>query len=229
MSSAIDVRRYGSDLPPHQPHIRSAVRELFRADDLESMPTVKRDIALPLRLEVGRKTIGVALAQNRGQDFRGDSAPLPVGMCPQTFEVPVRLGRVHFAISARRPWQVRLSRRPPQRKARPSFGSAPRRRPRLLAAPRSQCTQHRSCRCFVIIEARIKQSNNCLAPLKVVGRKHPGNQRIVLKCPHLDQGYLRKIVERGQSDRGHRVKCIRGRIRRRPAPERCPVCRGCRG
>jgi hypothetical protein len=92
----VHERRARSELSPHQPHFRRAVRKLLRVDDLESMPTVERNVALPLRLKVGGKTIGIAPAQNRGQNFGGESVPLPVGMGPLTFEVPVRLRWVHF-------------------------------------------------------------------------------------------------------------------------------------
>ncbi len=43
------------------------------------------------------------------------------------------------------------------------------------------------------------------ASVKVVGTEHPCNQRVVLKGPHLAMGSLRKIIERCQSDRSHRV------------------------
>ena len=96
LSSPVDGRGYRSHLPPHQPHVRSAVRELSRANDLESMPTVEGDVALPLGLKVGGKTIGVAMAPDRGQNCRRDSAALPVGMSAENLEVPVGLGWVHL-------------------------------------------------------------------------------------------------------------------------------------
>jgi ribosomal protein S18 acetylase RimI-like enzyme len=50
-----------------------------------------------------------------------------------------------------------------------------------------------------------------------VGRQHPCNQGVVLECPHLDMGYLRKIVECCRSNLRHRVNVFDAGSRVGPA------------
>src|SRR5258708_30461364 len=64
----------GSWLPPHQPHLRRAVRKLLGADDLEAMATVEGDIGLFLRLQVGGDTVGVASTEEDRKSTRLNSS-----------------------------------------------------------------------------------------------------------------------------------------------------------
>ena len=105
-------------------------------------------------------------------------------------------------------------RQTPQRRAPPSSRSAPRTRSRLLVVPRPpRKHHHRSCRCLrgSSLHARIMQSNNSVARRsKLAGGKHPCNQRVILKCSHLEMGYLRKIPERCQLNCRNRVTVLSG-------------------
>jgi hypothetical protein len=201
-------------LSPHQPHVRTAVRQLLRVDDLETMPAVERDVALTLRLEVRRKTIGVAVVQDRGQDGRGRTSPLPVGMRAQTPEVPVRLGRMHFghlnqsAKSTVGPLSRRLTERSGHRSDLflghlPGFRRCP-----------DGCTDASLGRVDALVDHRctkkaVEQQRR--SPFEVVGRQHPGHQGVILKCPHEDVGDLWKIIEGGQASGRHRVKLFDSR------------------
>ena len=80
----------------------------------------------------------------------------------------------------------------------PSFRRRPRRRANTIVGRVDAFVDHRSAKNQAV-------EQQCGPTLKVVGRKHPGNQWLPLKCPHLDKCYLRKIVKGCQSNRRHRV------------------------